>query len=101
MSGDPSFRMTVEDVFSIKGRGVVATGRVESGQIQVGDEIQIATQSGSQKKATVTGVEAFRKQLTQAGAGDNIGVLLRGVVKGDVNRGDILTGTDIDFTWKP
>jgi len=100
MPTDPSFRMTIEDVFSIRGRGTVVTGQVESGTLKVGDEIQIQRQD-SRKKAVVTGIEAFRKMLQQAQAGDNVGVLLRDINKQDVQHGDVLLGSDSDFTWKP
>jgi elongation factor Tu len=94
--------MTVEDVFTIQGRGVVAVGRVEAGVLNVGDKVQISGQSGARKTAVVAGLEAFRKRLAKAGAGDNVGILLRDVTKADVRRGDLLTGTDIeDFSWKP
>ncbi len=71
--------MAVEDVFTITGRGTVATGRVERGMVKVGDEIEIVGIHAETKKTVVTGVEMFRKLLDQAEAGDNIGVLLRGV----------------------
>lgn len=100
MSADPSFRMTVQDVFTIKGRGTVVTGKIESGKLNVGDEIQIQRQ-GSSKKAVVTGIEAFRKQQNQAQMGDNIGVLLRDIGKQDVQSGDVLMGSDSEFTWIP
>jgi elongation factor Tu len=87
---DKPFLMPVEDVFTITGRGTVATGRVERGAIKVGDEIQIVGLSPEIKKSVVTGVEMFRKLLDQAVAGDNIGVLLRGVDRKDVERGQVL-----------
>ncbi len=93
MSTDPTFRMTVQDVFSIKGRGTVVTGQIESGILAVGDEIRIQGKHSS-KTAVVTGVEMFRKVVKQAQAGDNVGVLLRDVSKQDVERGDVLTGSD-------
>ncbi len=89
--------MTVEDVFTIIGRGTVVIGRIESGTLNVGDEIHIKRQ-GSAKKTVVTGIEAFRKQLNQANAGDNVGVSLRDVGKEDVHRGDVLMGTDSEFS---
>ncbi len=105
MSGDPLFRMTVQDVFSIRGRGTVVTGKVETGSLKVGDDIQIVQASGSTKNAVVTGIEAFRKQMKEANAGDNIGVLLKDIAKGDVQQGDVLMGSGSgygsDFTWKP
>ncbi|SFM41077.1 elongation factor Tu [Gracilibacillus orientalis] len=84
------FMMPVEDVFSITGRGTVATGRVERGVIKVGDEIEIIGLAESASKSTITGVEMFRKLLDYAEAGDNIGALLRGVAREDINRGQVL-----------
>ena len=84
------FLMPVEDVFSITGRGTVATGRVERGTIKVGEEVEIIGLMEAPKKTTVTGVEMFRKLLDQAVAGDNIGALLRGVQRTDVERGQVL-----------
>jgi len=86
---DKPFLMPVEDVFSITGRGTVATGRVERGQIKTGEEIEIVGIKAT-KKSVVTGVEMFRKLLDSGQAGDNIGVLLRGVEKNDVERGQVL-----------
>jgi elongation factor Tu len=96
MSADPFFRMTVEDVFSIKGRGTVVTGQIESGTLRVNDEVYIRS-ARSSRKTIVTGIEAFRKILDQAQAGDNVGVLLRDVTKQDVQHGDVLLGSDIEF----
>ncbi|MDG5473757.1 elongation factor Tu [Jeotgalibacillus sp. ET6] len=87
---DKPFMMPVEDVFSITGRGTVATGRVERGQVKVGDEVEIIGLTEEPKKTTVTGVEMFRKLLDYAEAGDNIGALLRGVSRDDINRGQVL-----------
>ncbi|KMK90880.1 elongation factor Tu [Rossellomorea marisflavi] len=84
------FMMPVEDVFSITGRGTVATGRVERGQVKVGDEVEIIGIAEENKKTTVTGVEMFRKLLDYAEAGDNIGALLRGVAREDIQRGQVL-----------
>ena len=86
---DLPFLMPVEDVFSITGRGTVATGRVERGKVKVGDEVEIVG-FGETKKCVVTGVEMFRKQLDEGIAGDNIGALLRGVNKEDIERGQVL-----------
>ena len=86
---DKPFLMPVEDVFSIKGRGTVVTGRVERGVVKVNDEIEIVGIRPT-KKTVVTGVEMFRKELDQGQAGDNIGVLLRGIEKDDVERGQVL-----------
>ena len=86
---DKPFLMPVEDVFSITGRGTVATGRIERGMVKVQDEIEIIG-FGDTRKAVVTGVEMFRKLLDQGIAGDNVGVLLRGVAKEDIERGQVL-----------
>ena len=86
---DKAFLMPVEDVFSITGRGTVATGRIESGVIKVGEEMAIVGM-GSEMKTTCTGVEMFRKLLDQGEAGDNAGLLLRGVEKEDIKRGMVL-----------
>ena len=87
---DKPFMMPVEDVFSITGRGTVATGRVERGVVKVGDVIEILGLTEEPKSTTVTGVEMFRKLLDYAEAGDNIGALLRGVSRDDIQRGQIL-----------
>jgi elongation factor Tu len=86
---DKPFLMSVEDVFSITGRGTVATGRVERGTVKVGDEVELVGLRDT-RKSVVTGVEMFRKLLDQAQAGDNIGCLLRGIDKNDVERGMVL-----------
>ncbi|RRD80124.1 elongation factor Tu [Alloprevotella sp. OH1205_COT-284] len=87
---DKPFLMPVEDVFSITGRGTVATGRVETGVVKVGDEVQILG-LGEDKKSVVTGVEMFRKLLDQGEAGDNVGLLLRGIDKQEIKRGMVIT----------
>lgn len=94
------FMMPVEDVFSITGRGTVATGRVERGQVKVGDVIDIIGFTEEAKSTTVTGVEMFRKLLDYAEAGDNIGALLRGVSREDIQRGQVLAkpGTIVQHT---
>ena len=86
---DKPFSMPIEDVFSIKGRGTVVTGRIATGVVKVGEEIEIVGLHKAQK-TTVTGVEMFRKLLDQGEAGDNVGILLRGVGKDDVERGQVL-----------
>jgi len=86
---DQPFLMPIEDVFSIEGRGTVVTGRVERGMIKVGEEVEIVGLRDT-KKTTVTGVEMFRKLLDQGQAGDNIGALLRGTKKEEVERGQVL-----------
>jgi elongation factor Tu len=87
---DKPFMMPVEDVFSITGRGTVATGRVERGQVKVGDVVEIIGLTDEPKSTTVTGVEMFRKLLDYAEAGDNIGALLRGIAREEVQRGQVL-----------
>ena len=87
---DQPFLMPVEDVFSITGRGTVATGRVERGQIKMGEEIEIVGLMDAPRKTVVTGIEMFRKLLDYAEAGDNIGTLLRGIQKNEVERGQVL-----------
>ncbi|MDR1570981.1 MAG: elongation factor Tu [Clostridiales Family XIII bacterium] len=87
---DKPFLMPVEDVFSITGRGTVATGRVDRGVLKVSDEVEIVGLSDESRKVVVTGVEMFRKLLDQARAGDNIGALLRGVQRTEIERGQVL-----------
>ena len=87
---DLAFLMPVEDVFSISGRGTVATGRVERGTVKVSDVVEIVGLSDEKKTTTVTGVEMFHKLLPQAEAGDNIGALLRGIAKEEIERGQVL-----------
>ncbi len=87
---DLPFLMPVEDVFSISGRGTVATGRVERGTVKVGDVVEIVGLTDEKKTTTVTGVEMFKKLLDQAEAGDNIGALLRGIAKDEIERGQVL-----------
>ncbi len=87
---DLAFLMPVEDVFSISGRGTVATGRVERGTVKVGDVVEVVGLSDEKRSTTVTGVEMFHKLLPQAEAGDNIGALLRGIAKDEIERGQVL-----------
>ncbi|ADD03212.1 translation elongation factor Tu [Thermoanaerobacter mathranii subsp. mathranii str. A3] len=87
---DKPFLMPVEDIFTITGRGTVATGRVERGKVKVGDEVEIIGLTTESKKTVVTGVEMFRKTMDEAQAGDNIGVLLRGIQRDEVERGQVL-----------
>ncbi|MCX7942732.1 MAG: elongation factor Tu, partial [Dictyoglomaceae bacterium] len=87
---DKPFLMPVEDIFSITGRGTVVTGKVERGKVKVGDEVEIVGLSDEIRKTVVTGVEMFRKQLDEGIAGDNIGILLRGVDKDEVERGQVI-----------
>lgn len=93
-----TFKMTVEDVFVIRNRGVVATGRVESGTLRVGDAVHI----NGGATARVDGIEAFRKSIGEATAGDNIGVLFRGIEKRQLDRGAVLTApggaSDVEST---
>jgi elongation factor Tu len=87
---DKPFMMAIEDVFSIEGRGTVATGRIERGIVKVGEEVQIIGLTEAPTKTTVTGVEMFNKSLDQGQAGDNVGCLLRGVKREDIQRGQVL-----------
>ena len=87
---DQAFLMPVEDVFSISGRGTVATGRVESGTVKVGDVVELVGLTDEKRTTTVTGVEMFHKLLDQAEAGDNVGLLLRGIDKKEIERGQVL-----------
>jgi len=87
---DKPFFMSIEDVFSIEGRGTVVTGRVDRGAVKVGEEVEIVGMKTETSKTTVTGVEMFNKSLDQAQAGDNAGVLLRGTKKDEVERGQVL-----------
>ena len=87
---DKPFLMPVEDVFSITGRGTVATGRIETGIVKVGEEVQIIGLGAAGKKSVVTGVEMFRKLLDQGEAGDNVGLLLRGIDKNEIKRGMVI-----------
>jgi elongation factor Tu len=86
---DKPFLMPIEDIFSIEGRGTVVTGRIERGQVKIGEDVEIVGLKPTQK-STVTGIEAFNKQLDKGMAGDNAGVLLRGLKKEDVTRGQVL-----------
>ncbi|MCR5457482.1 MAG: elongation factor Tu [Clostridiales bacterium] len=88
---DLPFLMPVEDVFSISGRGTVATGRVERGTVKIGDEIEIVGIKEEKQKSVVTGVEMFKKTLDQAMAGDNVGLLLRGIDKKEIERGQVIS----------
>ncbi|MBV8338550.1 MAG: elongation factor Tu, partial [Candidatus Eremiobacteraeota bacterium] len=87
---DKPFLMPVEDVFTITGRGTVGTGRVERGKVKVGDEVEIVGLVDKARKSVVTGIEMFRKLLDEGIAGDNIGVLLRGIERDDIERGQVL-----------
>ena len=89
---DKPFLMSIEDVFSITGRGTVGTGRIERGVVNVGDEVEVVG-LGQHKKTVVTGVEMFRKELDRGQAGDNVGLLLRGIDKNDLERGQVLAKT--------
>ena len=87
---DKPFLMAIEDVFSIEGRGTVATGRIERGVVKVGDEVEILGLTDKAQKTTVTGVEMFKKLLDQGQAGDNVGCLLRGIARDEIERGQVL-----------
>jgi elongation factor Tu len=88
---DKPFLMSIEDVFSIKGRGTVGTGRIERGAVKVGDEVEIVGLMKEPRKTVVTGVEMFNKTLDRGIAGDNVGVLLRGIERTDLERGQVLS----------
>ena len=90
---EKNFLMAVEDVFSITGRGTVATGRVERGMVKIGDVIELVGLAEANREATVTGLEMFQKSLEESVAGDNVGVLLRGVLKDDIERGMVMAKT--------
>src|SRR4029077_1214696 len=87
---DKPFLMSIEDVFSIKARGTVGTGRIERGRCKVGDEVEIVGLMKDSKKTTITGVEMFQKTLESGIAGDNVGVLLRGIERTELERGQVL-----------
>ncbi|MBE6571292.1 MAG: elongation factor Tu [Ruminococcaceae bacterium] len=89
-AADKPFLMPVEDVFSISGRGTVATGRVERGQVKMADEVEIVGLADEARKTTITGIEMFHKMMDYAEAGDNIGALLRGIAKNEIERGQVL-----------
>ena len=91
------FRLTVEDVFAIRNRGIVATGRVEIGTLRVGDTVQI----DGTLEARVDGIEVFRKSIDEAQAGDNIGVLFKGLGKNQLNRGSVLTSSSSSYGEAP
>ncbi len=90
-ANDQPFLMPIEDVFSITGRGTVATGRVERGTLKVGDEVELVGLSDEKRKVVVTGVEMFKKTLDAAETGDNIGALLRGIQRDEIERGQVLS----------
>lgn len=89
-AGYTGFRITVEDVFTITGRGTVITGRVETGSVSVGDVVTLVRKDGSSRSVTITGIEAFRKIKNSAAAGENVGLLLRQVNRDEVGKGDVL-----------
>jgi elongation factor Tu len=91
-TGDGSFRMPVEDIFSIRGRGTVVTGRVESGTVRVGMKVNVVRDGGVATTTTVTGVEMFRKVLDSATTGDNVGLLLKELSKEQLRAGDLIQG---------
>lgn len=89
-AGGAGFKITVEDVFTITGRGTVITGRVETGSVSVGDAVTLQRTDGSSRPVTVIGIEAFRKIKNSAAAGENVGLLLRQVNRNEVGKGDVL-----------
>lgn len=100
MTTDPFLRMIVEDVFMIRGRGTVVTGKIETGILKVGDDVVIKGANG-QKTTTVTGIESFRNALNQANPGDTVGLLLKDLSKQDIQHGDEILAPQNDFTWNP
>ena len=90
-SASPSFRIVVQDVFTITGRGTVIVGQVESGSVRTGDTVTLQRLNGETQNVTVTGIEQFRKIVDIANTGDNVGILLRGITKNDISKGDVLT----------
>jgi elongation factor Tu len=91
-TGDGSFRMPVEDIFFITGRGLVVTGRIEAGTVRVGMQVNVVRDGGVATTTTVTGVEMFRKVLDSATMGDNVGLLLKGLGKEQLHTGDLIQG---------
>lgn len=85
-----AFLMRIADVFTIEGRGIVVTGRIERGSVKVDDTVEIISKSNEPRKAVINGIESFNKTLDEAHAGDNIGCLLRGIKRDDIERGDLL-----------
>ena len=100
MTTDPSFHMIVEDVFFIRNRGTVVTGKIETGTLKVGDQVVIHGRNG-EKTTTVTGIEAFHKVLDQANPGDPVGILLKDISREDIQKGDEILSPETDFSWKP
>jgi elongation factor Tu len=98
MPFDASFRMTSTGVFTIKGRGTVVTGRVEGGNLKVGDEVYFKGKSGV-TKTVVMGLEASGKQILEAQMDDTVGILLEGVDHSEIKKGDVLAGNDADYSW--
>lgn len=90
------FRITVEDVFAITGRGTVITGRIATGTIHVGDTVTLQRVNGSCQQVQITGIESFRKMLDSAGEGTNVGLLVQGLTKADIGKGDVLTKTNLN-----
>ncbi|MDX6371509.1 MAG: hypothetical protein QOD98_497 [Nocardioidaceae bacterium] len=91
-AGDGTFQMPIEDIFFITGRGVVATGRVQSGTVRVGMQVNVVRDGGVATTTTVTGVEMFRKVMDSATTGDNVGLLLKGLSKEQLHPGDLIQG---------
>jgi elongation factor Tu len=100
MVTDPNFHMVVEDVFSIRNRGTVVTGKIDNGVLKIGDKIKVWG-AGGEKITTVSAIETFRKKIKVAKLGDTVGILLRDISKDDVKRGDAITGPDSDFVFNP
>ena len=100
MTTDPFFRMIVDDIFSIRNRGTVVTGKIEGGTLRVGDQLVLRGKNGD-KMAAVSGIETSRKSVSQANVGDTVGILFKDIFKQDVQRGDVILAPGSDFTWKP
>ena len=99
MTTDPLFRLTIQDVFSLRGRGSVVTGKIESGSIHPGDTVSYHRE-GVFKQVVVDGIDMYRKQISQAGKGQTVGLLLSQIGSGELQRGDVLLGSGMDFEWK-
>ncbi len=98
MSTDPTFQMIVEDIFMIRGRGIVVVGLIKIGVLKVGDKVIIKRQM-EDKEAEVTGIEMFGKKSKEAKAGEKVGVLLKGISENEIQPGDRLAGSGMDYSW--
>ncbi len=98
MSTDPTFQMIVEDIFMIRGRGIVVVGLIKSGVLKVGDKVIIKRQM-EDKEAEITGIEMFGKKSKEAKAGEKVGVLLKDISENEIQPGDRLAGSGMDYSW--